>query len=177
MIILVRHSDDESDGCSQEHDCQLARRGRNLAYKVGKKLIERYGMPDLILVSPFRRTIQTMRYMLYNVNTDHIKMIEDRRLSRWFTSKQKKRPIVDKVTLEKDIPINETYREFKERIVDFANEVDTLDSKDKVIWVITHVVVYKRLCNLYGLKINHHVPFMEYQVFEYCDNCDEYHNM
>jgi broad specificity phosphatase PhoE len=177
MIIIIRHSDDESDGCTKNHDCQLAHRGRQLAYKVGRKLIDKYGLPDLIFVSPFRRTVQTMRYMLYKSNHDGTEVIEDRRLSRYFSSKDKRNPVVDQTTIDKDIPIYESYHQFKERVNDFIETLDEIDTKDKVIWVITHVVVYKRLCRNYGINIDYRVPFMENKSFEYCINCDEYHNV
>lgn len=184
MIIIIRHSDDESDGCSQEHDCQLAKNGRFLAYKVGKKLIDEHGLPDQIYVSPFRRTIQTMKYMLYKTNTQNIEIIEDKRLSRYFTSKEKRNPIIDRTTRNKDIPIYESFNEFKERIADFNfdiidNAADATDGNDKIIWIITHVVVYKRLYQYItnGKELKGHIPFMDHYSFDYCEDCDRYHKL
>lgn len=173
MYIFIRHSDDESDGCSQDHDCQLARYGKHLATKVGKKLIRKYGVPNVIYVSPFRRTLQTMEYMLYDVDRTDIKIIEDVRISRYFSSSDKRNPKLDKQTKKKNVPIYESYSEFKSRVDDF---IEDLNDDDKLVWVITHVVVYKRLCRYFDKHINGHVPFMHHTKFEYCDDCKEYHS-
>lgn len=180
MIILVRHSDDESDGCTQNHDCELAKNGKYLASSVGKKLIAKYGLPSTIYVSPFRRTIQTMNHML-NRNTnrrlDKIRIVEENAIARYFSSSDKKKPKVDRKTLEKDIPIYESWDEFKKRVDDFYDFLQELDTSDQVIWVVTHVVVYKRLCRHFDHEVSGHISFMKYSIFEYCEDCDVHHHI
>lgn len=167
VLIFVRHSDDESVDCSQIHDCQLVKNGWRLARNVGKKLIDKYGIPDIIYVSPFRRTIQTMEGMLNGRSTE---IIEDKRLCRYFNGSSKYSPKVDPKTMKKNIPIKESFDEFEKRVKNFSRFIST-SSPDKVIWIITHVLVYKRL-----IKTSRgHIPFMDYRVIEYCTDCSKYH--
>ena len=172
MLIIIRHSDDESDGCTDNHDCQLATNGKHLARKVGRKLIKEHGLPDIIFVSPFLRTLQTMRYMLDGLDTSSIKIVEDVRLSRYFFDRDKANPIISPKTKSKNIPIDETYREFKARVRDF---IEDMNYHNKNVWVITHVVVYKQICRHYQHDVHGHIPFMTHKKFKYCKGCDTYH--
>lgn len=165
MIIYVRHSDDEGGDCSKKLDCNLVEDGARLASKVGKKLIKKYGVPDVVYFSPFRRTKGTMKNMLRGINLENTVLIEEPRLSRYFVSGEKSNPDIDISTYMSNIPIEENRKEFSLRIEKFASSLKRNPNNKKiVIWCITHTTVYKKLGRIYNVDIPHMIPFMSYFV-------------
>ena len=59
MLIYLRHGDDRGNDVYR-HDRPLTGRGRKKARKAFGDLAEKYGHPDTLFVSPFRRAIQTL---------------------------------------------------------------------------------------------------------------------
>jgi len=171
-IIIIRHSDDETY-CEKKHDCPInPQRGSYLAKKVGKKLVDKYGIPDIIILSPFRRTIETMNYMI-DVKNQNIQVIEDNKLCRYFNQREKENPDVYKETLKKNIPIKESYNEFKERVDIFCEYMQDMNIENKTIWVITHALVYKKISKFFHKKTSSHINFMENFTLsgEFCKKC------
>lgn len=189
-VIYIRHSDDENHDCSKRQDCQLNEGGKKLAMKIGKKLIEKHGFPNVIYCSPFRRTLQTMENMLKKFDKSSIQIYKEPQLARYFSEREKQRPDVDPKTLKSNIDIHETYDDFKLRIETFSKEVEKLTQSNKVVWCITHTTVYKRLSKQYDIKIPKMIPFMHYFIIDgmresssrtvmrnstWCERCREYH--
>lgn len=160
MIVYVRHSDDEGGDCSKAHDCRLTRRGISLASTVGSKLIEKYGIPNIVYVSPFRRTIQTVNAMLRSVDTTNIEVIEDVRIGRYFSSREQRHPDIDPQTDVTGLHVEESYTQFKHRVRRFARFMKQFVASDQVAWVVTHALVYKQLAYYYSRDIPSHIPFM-----------------
>ena len=182
MLIYIRHSDDEDNHCTKLHDCELSEYGKKLAQRVGKRMIEKYGIPTIIYYSPFRRTTQTMDNMLMDINRDNMTLIKEVNLSRYFSSKEKRNPSIDKETAKLDIPIHEHRNEFKLRIDEFSNLIYHHVSSNEIVWAITHAIVYKNLAKKYYISIPKHIPFMDYfivsksrRIREYCKDCKKFH--
>ena len=160
MIIYVRHSDDEGGNCSRAHDCKLTRNGLRLASRVGTELIEKYGIPNIIFVSPFRRTIQTTQSMLKTVDSSIIDIRQDIRIGRYFSSREQRHPDIAPQTDVTGLPIEESYTAFKRRVRRFARSIQEYEDANVVVWVVTHALVYKRIGEYYDKNLPGHIPFM-----------------
>lgn len=156
MRVFLRHGD---DGKKPEHDPELIKEGRKHAEKLAPKLVKKYGMPELILVSPFQRTIQTAKAMANEINFKG-RLVIDNRLSRYFNSSEQKKPKITKETLAYDPPIKESKKEFRKR-VDKHIKIIT-DKYLKNVWVITHALVLKRVAKHFKVKIPDTLDFLEY---------------
>ncbi|ARF10386.1 histidine phosphatase superfamily branch 1 [Hokovirus HKV1] len=159
--IIIRHAHDDNPYYKHSHDKKITSLGKSLAYKLGDKLVNKYGYPDIIFCSPFTRTIQTTKKIKKSIDKK-IKIIIDNRLSRYFTHKEKKHPDVYTKTIKKDIPIYETYDEFKKRCDSFINDINYYKKKKYNIWIITHVLVLKRITKKFRIKIHKHIDYLEY---------------
>lgn len=170
-ILYIRHSSDDGV-CTRAHDCDLTHEGKELAKKIGKKLISKYGLPSVIYVSPFHRTLQTVNAMLDGSSS--IPIIKENKLSRYFSSREKQNPQLYPDTMQEKIPIQDSYSDFKKRIRHFDANL-TQRKQRGVIWCVTHSTVYKQLASLNEKKIPSYIPFMHYTTLKWCDDCLEYH--
>lgn len=165
MLIYIRHSEDDDTDPTYQHDPHLTDRGKKLARHQGKKLIRKYGLPDIIFYSPFRRTRETLNYMLYDLSNkdyDKIETVCELDASRYFSKRDKLNPDVAKSTLSKDIPIYENMSDFSSRINSLSKKLSKLHRRNYVIWCITHTTVYKQLADIYHLDLPNHIPYMHY---------------
>lgn len=178
-IIYMRHSHDEYDDATHRHDHQITDLGKEKAIKVGKKLIDKYGVPNIIYCSPFKRTKQTMKYMLKNCdNKDNIEVIFDTNLSRFFSKKEQDDPSIFKDT--GNVPTKETSKDFNERVDTHIENVKKMvqnvgpgnpGSKPKIIWCITHTLILKRVARYYEISLPRRLNFME--NFTICSHCNK----
>jgi broad specificity phosphatase PhoE len=164
VAILMRHAHDNEPNSRYRHDKEITREGKREAGKVARKLIKKYGNPDIIYCSPMTRTRQTLKYMLRYVPGDP-EVIVDNRLSRYFNDREKRNPSVSRRTLRRNIPIHETHNGFRRRCDSFLDDVKQNKyhrSSGKKIWIISHVLVLKRITRKLGIRISRHVNFLEY---------------
>lgn len=179
MLIYVRHSDDEVDEATYRHDPKLTDDGQDLARAKGKKILERYGIPSVVFCSPFRRTKETLAHMLSNLSKtqrETIKIVYDSNQSRFFSSKDKKRPDIARGTKAAKVPIYEDYDEFTERVHSAATALEKHITEEPVVWVITHTTVYKIVSKRYKVSIPKRIPFMHsFPLNRYCKGCDKYY--
>lgn len=164
MLIFVRHSKDTSRG-AHRHDGRIVKEGKKLAERSGRRLVKKYGTPDIIYCSPFQRTRETMESMIKGGKFEtRPSIILDTRLSRYFSGREKQDPSIFTSTEEYGIPINESWNEFKYRVRDFIKDLEKKDyfRKDIVVWVITHALVYKEIARKYRHKLPEKIPFMDY---------------
>lgn len=165
-IVFIRHSDDEGHHCSRLHDCELNPNGENLAMRVGRQIIDEYGIPDIVYCSPFRRTIQTMENMLYGVDMDDIDVRVDPMLMRYFARNEKRRPDIAPQTRGCEKYINESYNGFKRRVDRFIRKIERYERSKKLVFVVTHTLVYIRIGRLYHASLPRYIPFMSHIVVE-----------
>lgn len=178
MLIYIRHSIDEITNSHHQHDNKLTDDGIELAMKEGSKLIDKYGIPDIIYCSPFRRTIQTMNSMLNNKKPDQTKIIYDKRAGRFFNSIERYDPRVSRKTYRFNILTDEDYPEFIRRVSKFRRKLHSYSESKKIVWCITHAMVFKEIGNYYQISLPKRIPFMEYfQVENKCHRCGSKINM
>jgi len=166
-IIYIRHGKDKRG--SHKHDEKLTKEGKKEVEAFTEKLVEEYGIPDIIYYSPFHRTRHTAKYMLRKIielredETKTVKLKLDMNLGRFFTRKQKKRPDVRESTYRKGIIIEERWEEFKDRV---EKQMSSIIKEDKIIWNITHSLVLLQVAKLNNIERSHHVDYLDTVVIQ-----------
>jgi len=168
-IIYIRHGKDRKG--NHKHDEKLTKEGKREVEAFTEKLVEEYGIPDIIYYSPFHRTRHTAKYMLKKIiniredDTKTVKLKMDVKLGRFFTKSQKKRPDVRDSTYRKGIIIEERWEEFKDRV---ESQLDTIlkENKDKNVWNVTHSLVLLQVARLKNIERDHYVEYLDTVVIE-----------
>ena len=165
VVIYIRHSNDSKrkqvSSIRHRDDLKITPEGLKLARKTGKKLIKMYGEPSIIYLSPFMRAKETLKEMSKNLKGKP-KIKFDNRLSRYFSSSEKKDPSCFTETFDHEIPIYENWDEFKDRVHDNLKSMKKrgyIESK-KVIWCITHALPFIQISRVCRIKIPKDIPFM-----------------
>lgn len=167
MLIYIRHSEETLDDPTHEHDPKLTSEGQDLAYKKGVRLLQKYGLPDIIYCSPFRRTRETLDHMLRDLSERtraRIQIVYDPDSARHFKHSEQDNPDVARTTMKCDIPIYEDRKEFRSRVKKLALKLGRVIEPGQVIWCVTHTTVYKRLARLYEVNIPRIIPHMHYFI-------------
>lgn len=158
-VFYWRHGDDDYHGPTHAHDNRLTYEGYIKSIKFAQKAIDRYGPPDIIYYSPMRRAYATMKGM--------VKMVEQpvevelrNELSRYFCKREKESPDVAPRTQDIDIPIYETWNQFKHRCRQFIREMKDYYHSPKNVWVITHALVLKEVARYHRKTLPEHIPFL-----------------
>lgn len=165
-IIYMRHGEDQRD--HHKYDEVLTERGKKSARKLAKRLINEYGIPDVIYCSPFYRTRQTCKQFLKVLRShtdERIKVKIDPRLSRFFTDNQARNPDIRRDTMKKGPPIDETWEEFKERV---EEQVEEMERKDRyqVIWCIGHTLIIKRVAKIKNIEKDKYIQFCDTVILD-----------
>ena len=164
MIIYIRHAHDEHPSSKYSHksDIPLNDKGKKMAFKISQKLIKKYGVPDLILLSPLYRTRQTATIFSHVINQltgKNPQMYIDPRLSKYFTESQQKNPKVRKDTKKFPLPIHESKDDVMNRVIHHLNDI--CKSTDKNIWCITHAIILKYIAKHKCIDIPPHIEFLQ----------------
>jgi broad specificity phosphatase PhoE len=160
MLIYMRHADDNESSAEFSHDHRVTEQGRHRTHSVTKKLVEKYGPPDLIMSSPMHRGKETVDAML-EVLSNKPKVAYDKDLSRYFNSVEQAHPDVCSCTLKEKIPIYESREDFKKRCAKVLKKTKKIP-KDKVVYIITHYLIMKFIADYYDITLPEHMPFLDY---------------
>lgn len=165
MLIYIRHGHDEDPDPTYRHDNKLSSKGHKQVKDKVRELIKLYGIPDMILISPFRRTKETASVMKKYISKEYpnskTKSYYDSRLSRYFTSKERRDPDISPATDDKVIPIDEGNKEFRRRVKKHVKEISKSKYKKKIIWCVTHTLVIKRVAEIFETSVPDHFEFLE----------------
>lgn len=161
-IIYFRHGDDEVSDPTKTHDHKITDEGKKDARKFAKKLIKKYGQPQRVYLGPFARTKETYAAMKKYLDSD-VEIIIEPRLSRYFSSKEKKHPKVYTSTKKYKPPIQETHSEFHERVEKHYSKLkkDGWLKEDKLTWCITHALVLKHTAKQVDITLPERYDFLE----------------
>lgn len=157
-LIYLRHGDDRGDDVYQ-HDRRLNKHGRTQAPKAAKRLIKKYGHPDTVLCSPFRRTLETLAAMSERF-TRPVIVHSDSRLAQGLSEKRQRDPQVSPETLAQ-ITLVEDKAAFQLRIAKHVREVRHLSG---VIWCVTHQAVIEEVALHFSVKIPERIDFLDHVV-------------
>lgn len=164
MIIYIRHASDQYEDPTFLHDQKIVKTKENIenALNVAKFLIKEYGQPEVVICSPFERAKGTLNIMR-KVFDNNPEIKYDTRVSRYFTSKEKKEVDIRKETQVMLPPVYESWSKFKVRVQDHINtlvEDATLKSRHKVVWVITHTLVIKEVAKHLKIETPDYFEFL-----------------
>jgi len=162
MIIYIRHGDDEDDDATHRHDHHINKKGKKRARKVAKRLIKKYGNPNVIYCSPFRRTLETLYYMKEKIQNNP-KIYIDPDLSRYFSTTEQLDPSVFPETMDKDIPIYENRNKFHKRVKNHIRRMEKhkYHKNEKVVWCITHTLIMKDVGRYWSIDLPDHFDFFQ----------------
>lgn len=163
MIILIRHANDEDTDQTYRHDYHLNPSTLGHAVKLGKKLKKKYGDPDIIYSSPFRRTLDTS-YLLKGKSKCSVHATA--KLGRIFSKKDRLKPSVAKETLDYGVDTGETREQYMERVNSISDRLIGMENHgDKIIWVVTHAYTFKMISKRMGYRYSGSIDFLQYHIF------------
>lgn len=156
MLIYIRHGDDRSGG-PYRHDRELTKQGRAKAAKQAVRLIKKYGHPNTVHVSPFRRTLETLEAMTSHFLKE-VQTQQDLRVAQRTRKKKKQLHPATLAILSSREP--EDPGAFYQRVVSHAKEIVVLPG---VTWIITHRAVLKKVAKYFSVK-EISLDFLDYFV-------------
>jgi broad specificity phosphatase PhoE len=157
-LIYLRHGDDRGNDIYR-HDHRLNKHGRAQAPKAAKRLIEKYGHPNTVLCSPFRRTLETLTAMSERF-TRPVIVHSDSRLAQGLSEERQRDPQVSPETLAQ-IMLVEDKAAFQLRIAKHVSEVRRMSG---VIWCVTHQAVIEEVAIHFNVKIPERIDFLDHVV-------------
>lgn len=158
MLIYLRHGDDRGNDVYR-HDRHLNDRGRKKAGKAADRLIEGYGHPDTIYISPFRRAIETLEAMYDHFQRD-VTVHRDPRIAQHLSAKQQAQTLVSPETAAQ-VALIEDEATFRRRV---AEHVDEMRRTSGVVWCITHQAVIEEAAEHFSVKISGSLDFLDHVV-------------
>ena len=141
-LLYLRHGDDRGTDIYR-HDRQLNDRGRKKARKAFGELAKKYGHPDTVFVSPFRRSLRTLEEIATQFKRP-VDIHRDPRIAQYVGSK--KEPLVSPETAA---------------VIAFAKRRARIGSS---IWCITHQTVIEEVTRCFGMKIPGDLDFLDHVV-------------
>lgn len=160
--IYIRHADKEyanGDANLYKHDPGITSDGVEKARMVAKHLLEQWGPPDRIVLSPYRRTRETAAIM-NSVLPKKVSMHVDTDLSEYLGNHRSVPIDVTESTLVHDPPHPETFSDMKSRVRDHHIKITNYSKRKKkgIIWVVTHGLIIKQVAGLIGVKMPKEFP-------------------
>ena len=164
--IYIRHADKEyanGDATLYKHDPGITEKGIEKAKMVAKHLVEQWGVPDRIIVSPYRRTRETAKVMKASLIEPgilrKIPVNVDRDVSEYLGNHRTTPIDVTESTLVHDPPHPESFSEMKTRVENHNNKINKYVKKNGgVIWIVTHGLIMKQVAYLSGIKMAKEFP-------------------
>lgn len=179
LYVYIRHAPKEyrngyAPQGKYQHDAPILATSIDQCHEMGKNLIQSYGFPKMIVVSPFYRTRQTAKEMMVSghVSTNHI--FVDTNVSEFLGNQQGYIDVNpetfgyckdDAVTLAETIPdLRRRVEKHLEMMQIIEEQVSSPpDDSYRVIWIVTH-----------GLVISTVYDILKSNEFKGCDQ-DKYY--
>lgn len=159
MLIYLRHGDDRGDDV-YKHDRPLNDRGRKKSREAFDALIEKYGHPDTLFVSPLRRALQTLEVMAPQFKRP-VDVHRDPRVAQYLG--RKREPIVSPATAAV-VLLDEGLPAFRARVQAHAADAKRRSDVGAAIWCITHQIVIEEAATLFGVRISGDLDFLDHVV-------------
>ncbi len=160
--IYIRHADKEyanGDADLYKHDPGITTSGVKKTKMVARHLVDQWGEPDRIIVSPYRRTRETAQIM-NGILSEKVPMHIDSELSEYLGNHRTVPIDVTEDTLTYDPPHPETFPEMKTRVRKHHSKITSYARKKDqgVIWIVTHGLIIKQVASLIGIKMGKEFP-------------------
>ena len=169
-VVYIRHTNDEEDEPTYTEDPGILPDTSSQIAQLVRRLIEKYGSPDLLIVSPMNRAIQTARQIKFVLEEDRlpVKTAISPHVSRFFTRSEVKGLGPNSIhprTVELQFPCHETKDQFHRRvdvhISDFIDRGYYL-LKKPIVWCITHTLIMKRVAKQLKVPFKDHLEFLDF---------------
>jgi len=165
-VIYIRHGDDNEYNSKYENDPRLREDCLKDVHARAKRLIRKYGRPDLICVSPMSRAIDTCDHLTDYLDDPRIRVYPE--LSRFFTrSERTDNKAIAPQTFHFGVPIGESHEDFKRRVQKHMQHFQKrkyYQRHEPVVWCITHALVMKRVAKTFMIPLPSRLDFLEYFV-------------
>lgn len=164
--IYIRHADKEyanGDANLYKHDPGITSAGVEKAKIVAKHLVDQWGIPDKIIVSPYRRTRETAKILRSTLIKPgllvKIPIHVDRELSEYLGNHRNIPIDVTESTLFYEPPHPETFSTMKNRVkVHHEKITKYMKRNGGVIWIVTHGLIMRQVGFMCGIKMPREFP-------------------
>lgn len=166
MRIYIRHADKEySNGDAEvhKHDPPTTEGSHGHCHHKAAELVQRYGLPFVIVCSPYQRTRETALRMAEFVKVKYsleVPIKVDVRLSEYLGNRREEALDVRGETLRHDPPHPEHFHEMDSRVRWHNDIFRKLDDFPEVVWFVTHGFIINRIGNAMGFKIPHRISYL-----------------
>ena len=157
MLIYLRHGDDRGDD-EYRHDRHLNDRGRKKAGKAFSDLAGKYGDPDTVFVSPFRRAVETLDAMAEHF-TRAVEVHRDGRIAQYLGGKRDPQISPETTT---QVAIDEDRDGFRARVRNHVEDVRRRGEAGVAIWCITHQSVIEEVAGYFDVTIRGDLDFLDH---------------
>lgn len=178
MRVYIRHADKEySNGDSEthKHDPGILIDSPEYCCKKASELIKRYGIPFVIVCSPYKRTRETAIEMvdfIQNTYATTVRIRVDVQLSEYLGNRRDENLDVTTQTRKFNPPHPETFHEMDSRVRWHNDIFRKLDSFPEVVWFITHGFIINRIGNAMGFKLPHRISYLSTAAFGPTNKCE-----
>ena len=160
--IYIRHADKEyanGDSDMYKHDPGITPGGIENTKLVTKHLVQQWGLPCRIIVSPYRRTRETAKTMQSILDIE-VPIQIDIDLSEYLGNHRAVPIDVTESTLVHDPPHPESFSDMKRRVKRHHDKIIeyTRNRNNGVIWIITHGLIIKQVASLIDMKLAREFP-------------------
>lgn len=160
--IYIRHADKEyanGDANMFKHDPGITENGVEKTKMVARHLVEQWGNPDRIIVSPYRRTRETSEIM-NSVLDQPVPIYIDIELSEYLGNHRGVPIDVTERTKVHEPPHPETFADMKARVRRHHQQILGYGKKhsEGIIWIVTHGLIIRQVATLIGVKMAKEFP-------------------
>lgn len=175
MYLFIRHAEkshrnghpisavSNSETREYSYDPTITSNGATAAKHLGAILVEKYGRPTKVIISPYLRARQTALQMLTCLPIElRPEPQVDTRLSEYLGHHRGKQIDLHPLTIAYRPPCDESFENLEERVRNYASTLQ-IDPQDRV-WVVTHGLVIKLLAKHFHCsdhKRPYHLGFLD----------------
>ena len=150
-----------------QHDSPILETSIERCQNIGRILYENYGKPNIVIMSPYKRTIQTAEVLMSKAGfyTAKRQIFVDSNIAEYLGNQRGRidlTPETYKYNNQLDglppLRTGETIDEFKERVISHLEMLQILSEEeknphDRIIWVITHGFVISTIYDILRSKV------------------------
>lgn len=162
MRILIRHAEKEygnGQSSTLTHDPGITTVGRLTSRLLALFLLKEYGLPHLIICSPYRRCRETAIEMAL-ILPQPVPIKCDISISEYLGNRTEEKLDVDPETSKYHPPHPENFNQMDCRVRRHNDIMCELDDQPEVIWFITHGIILHRLINSIGYRLRRNLPYL-----------------
>jgi broad specificity phosphatase PhoE len=157
MLFYLRHGDDRGND-AYRHDRPLNAPGRQEVGRETRNLLEKYGHPCRVFVSPFRRARETLAVMTPHFQR-YVEIHQDPRIAQRLSRRQQRETSISPETLA-TITLGEDRSDFRRRVAAHVRDMRVWAALGTV-WCVTHQAVIEEVAPHFGKKIRKSLNFLD----------------